>query len=156
MDLRDEEAVAAMASILPSLHVLEECTRTRRTEPKAVCDAYSKMTEVEQAYRGKGFTPRDHVLFLNDITHQSAVRVFDKKKLHKFRDSVEWQGTIPCEEDDDRGIDASSFDPEKHLCLVTAPSPVTHLLPSHLEGKTHRCNIVAPHFKLALIWWDIA
>jgi hypothetical protein len=141
-----------MREVGPSLVVLDETTKCMRSAHslETIRKAYDVLIDV-QARAGSPFSHASHhVAWMRDLLVGDGVRVRPKSELDTLLGCASVTGFVAFDDDTiAKSVDA--FDPEADVLVVTAPSPLFYLDASQLGTGAH---IVAPHRKLAIVWWE--
>ena len=109
-------------------------------------DSYSKIVEHDQLKRGVEYTPKDHVLWINELVWPERVRILSKDQLKAVLRDAEWSGMYDynrCEEEDDVDL----FNADKHFVVIDSPNPLINV-------RIPRATVVSPLFKLCILYWN--
>lgn len=137
-----------MTRIAPDIITLDDAFHGPRREDEArVATAYTNVVREDERYRRSKYTPRDHVVWLNDLASPLGIEIHSRATLEETLRSVEWYGIAP---DESLRIDAdpNTFDPARHFVVVRHSSPIGGL---DIPGAT----IVSPLMKVCIVFWNV-
>ena len=135
-----------MSDLLAHIARMQDAFQHPRSADSTLSDSYLKIVEHDQLMRGVEYTPKDHVIWINEMVWPERVRILGKDQLNAVLRDAEWSGIYDYnrhEEDDDVDL----FDAVKHFVVIDSPNPLFNI-------QIPRATVVSPFFKLCILFWN--
>ena len=139
---------AVMTSISTNIRTIDtSVARFQRSRTNDVLKAYASIVSL-----AKISDPSDHASCIHGIARGQGVVVVPRTEVQQLRNLMELGGRVDAHESC-ICLDAERFDPKTHALLCTEPTVVSYMEdnPDDILGTC--ATVVAPTFKLALVWW---